>query len=235
MIEKSRIQKKFEKQIGNYDKNAVVQKEMAKKLVSLLGEKHYDNILEIGSYSGILTSKIKENIDFSNYLALDVVEKSKDYLEKIDKKIIFKKADVEEFSTNDKFDLIISNAALQWCCDFEGTIKKLKRFLTPNGVLAVSIFSPENLKEIRETFNVSLLYPPKELLNSLFSKVIYSEEMPLKFNTPTDVLKHLKLTGVNSLSSSPLTYKQIKEHLKVLEEEYQNTLTYTPVYLVYKN
>ena len=44
MIEKDNIQKKFEKQIKEYDKNAVVQKEMAKKLVSLLPEKKYKNI-----------------------------------------------------------------------------------------------------------------------------------------------------------------------------------------------
>lgn len=235
MIKKSKIQEKFEKQITVYDKNAVVQKQMAEKLVSLLGEKHYESILEIGSYSGILTSQITKNIDFSDYFAIDIVEKSKDYLEKINPKINFIKADIEDFNTNQKFDLIISNAVLQWCSDFEGTIEKLKSFLTPQGVLAVSIFSPDNLKEIKSAFNVSLLYPSDELLKNLFSKVIYSERMELKFNTPIAILKHLKSTGVNSLASSHLTYKQIKENLKVLEEKYQNTLTYTPVYLIYKN
>ncbi len=235
MIEKGRIQRNFEKQITDYDENAVVQREMAKKLVSFLTEKEYDNILEIGSYSGVLTSEIKKNIDFSDYLAIDVVGKSKEYLEKIDPKIRFIKADVEEFNTNDKFDLIISNAVLQWCSDFEGTIKKLKSFLKPKGLLAVSIFSPENLKEIKSTFNVSLSYPHKTLLKTLFSSVIYSDEIALKFKTSTDILKHLKSTGVNSLTTFPLTYKQIKGNLKQLEEKYQNTLTYTPVYLIYKN
>ena len=235
MIEKDRIQKKFKKQIKEYDKNAVVQKEMAKKLVSLLPEKKYKNILEIGSYSGILTSEIKKNIDFSSYFALDVVEESKDYLKKIDENIEFISADIETFETKEKFDLIISNAVLQWCSDFEGTIKKLKRFLNPKGILAVSIFSPENLKEIKAIFNVSLSYPEDKLLKSLFSKVIYSEERQLKFNTPNEVLKHLKSTGVNSLSSSPLAYRHIKENLKRINEEYQNTLTYTPVYLIFQN
>ena len=208
---------------------------MAKELVSLLLSKHYNNILEIGSYSGILTSEIIKHITFSSYFAIDVVGESKDYLETIGKDIKFIKADIETFETQEKFNLIVSNAVLQWCSDFEKTIKKLKSFLAPNGLIAISVFSPENLKEIRETFNVSLEYPKDTLLKTLFSQVIYSEKMQLKFNTPNEVLKHLKSTGVNSLSSSPLTYSHIKENLKLINEKYENTLTYTPVYLVYQN
>ena len=234
MIDKKRIAKNFEKRIGEYEQNAYVQKKMAEKLTQILPSSSYKKILEIGSYSGVLTKELIKNIDFESYLALDIVENSKDYLENIDKKIIFKKADIEAFETNEKFDLIVSNAALQWCSDFEGTIKKLKSFLNPKGVLAISIFSPQNLQEIRETFNISLSYPDENLLNKHFS-TISSGEIKINFESPLDILRHLKYTGVNSLTSTPLTFKEIKNNLNRLEAKYGNTLTYTPVYLVFQN
>lgn len=234
MIEKDRIKKNFEKSIKSYDENAEVQKRMAQKLVSLLPLNQYLNILEIGSYSGVLTSEINKNIKYQSYLALDVVEKSGEYLEKIDKNIRFINADIEVFETEEKFDLIVSNAALQWCGDFSEVIKKLNGFLKPDGMLAISIFSDENLKEIKTVFGVSLKYPSQQDILQLFSSDsnILEEKIQLKFNTPIKAMRHLKNTGVNSLRTSCLTVSQMRKNLKRLEEEFENTLTYTPMYII---
>ena len=58
MLDKEFIQEKFKNSINCYDENAVIQKLMANKLCSLIPQKKYKNILEIGSYSGLLTKKI---------------------------------------------------------------------------------------------------------------------------------------------------------------------------------
>lgn len=237
MIDKNTVYKKFEKRIDDYPKHAIAQKEMAEKLVSLLPQKKYSSILEIGSYSGFLTSEIKKNIDYDRYLALDVVGKSKEYLKKIDDKIEFLKCDIENFETEYRFDLIISNASLQWCADFEGVINKLKKYLAEGGVLAISTFSPDNLKEIKEVFAVSLDYPDEMTIKDVFKEdsIIIKDEISLKFDNPLEVLRHLKYTGVNSLLVSPLKYHEIKEDLKRLNSEFNNTLTYSPIYVILKN
>ena len=233
MLDKNFIAKKFENSINFYDDNAIIQELMAKKLISLIEKKKFKNILEIGSYSGLLTKKAVEKFDFDNYLALDIVD-SFDKIKNLSPKITFEKNDVEEFNTNQKFDLIIANASLQWCLDFENTIKKLKSYLNKGGIIAVSIFALDNFYEIRDSFNVSLKYKTIDEIEKVFSEnvKIIQESHTLQFKNSKDLLKHIKLTGVNAISKENLSVVQIKNALKILEEKYQNKLTYKPVYII---
>lgn len=233
MLDKNFIQKKFQNSIDFYDDNAIIQELMAKKLVSLIENKNFKNILEIGSYSGILTKKIVQTFNFKSYLALDIVD-SFEKIKNLSDKIFFKQIDVEEFETNEKFDLIIANASLQWCNDFNKTIKKLKSYLTQNGIMAITTFADDNFFEIRESFNTSLKYKTIGELENLFSKKakIIQEIHTLQFKNSHELLKHLKLTGVNAVSKNILNVNEIKGGLKILEEKFQNKLTYKPIYII---
>lgn len=229
MLNKDLIKKNFQKSITTYNNNAIVQKKMAQKLVSFLNSKNYDNILEIGSYSGILTSEIVKNINFKRYLALDIIN-SFENIKNLSPKIKFIQGDIEKIALNGQFDLIISNASLQWCEDFNLTITKLISHLTPNGTLAISTFADKNLIEIKNAFNLSLNYKSLDELKETFPNAQIIEEIEtLEFKNPIDVLKHLKLTGVNSLTNKPLSIQEVKKGLKKLE----NKLTYDVVYLIF--
>ncbi|RYG65873.1 trans-aconitate 2-methyltransferase [bacterium] len=57
----------------------------------------------------------------------------------------FEVADISDWQPSGKFDLILSNAALQWVPDHETLLPKLVSQLTPGGILAVQI--PDNLEE----------------------------------------------------------------------------------------
>lgn len=240
MLDKSLIKKNFKKSIVSYSKNAVVQEKMAQKLVSLIKEKtnktDFKNILEIGSYTGFLTKQINENFCFENYLALDIVEHSKDYIQKINPEIKFLNSDIESFSvsTGEKFDLIATNASLQWCEDFKSVILKLKSCLKEGGVLALSTFEENNLFEIKETFNISLNYLSESELETCFSNKVsfFKESYALEFKNGIELLKHLKLTGVNSIQKNSFSYLEIKQKLALLEKNYNNKLTYKPVYII---
>ena len=233
MLDKNFIEEKFKNSIDFYDDNAIIQDLMARKLLSLIDRNEFDNILEIGSYSGILTKKVIEKINFESYLALDIVN-SFDKIKNLSDKISFIQADIEEFQTNKKFYLIIANASLQWCNDFEGTINKLKSFLNKNGMLAITTFASDNFFEIRDAFNISLKYQTIKELEDIFSPsaTIIQEIHTLCFKNPQDLLKHFKLTGVNAISKNSLSYAQIKNSLKIIEEKYQNKLTYKPIYII---
>lgn len=233
MLNKDLIKEKFQNSINFYDDNAVIQELMAKKLVSLIKKEYFKNILEIGSYSGLLTKKAVEKFEFENYLALDIVN-SYEKIKNLSPKIKFKQIDIEKYSTDEKYDLILANASLQWCNNFENTIKNLKSFLTKDGVLAITTFSTDNFYEIRDSFEISLKYKTINELEKIFSKnaKIIQEIHTLQFQTPNDILKHLKLTGVNAISDNHLTIIQIKKCLKILEEKYQNKLTYKPIYII---
>ncbi len=237
MPDKDLIAKNFEKSINTYDKNAIIQKQTALELVNLIKKnihrKNFNNILEIGSYSGILTKEIVKNFDFNSYLALDIIN-SFGFIKDLSPKITFKKVDVENFSTDKKFDLIVSNASLQWTHNFVSTVEKLKNCLSKDGVVAITTFGKKNLYEIKECFNVGLNYPSVSELKKIFSKnaTIIEKTQTLNFKTAKSALLHLKLTGVNSVSKNRLSIVELKEKMKVLNDRFNNSLTYNPIFII---
>ena len=130
-MNKDLIRARFAKSLATYNENAKIQKRMAEKLISLLDSNSYSNILEIGCGTGFLTELIDKKIEFKKYTALDIVNQCEDYIKNINPQINFINIDVEEFvsKNTEKYDLIISNASLQWVNNFEEIIKKLKQNL----------------------------------------------------------------------------------------------------------
>ena len=62
------LKQKFENSMPKYDDNAIVQKEMAQVLIEkLINEagNEFQNVLELGCGTGILTSLILEKIDYN--------------------------------------------------------------------------------------------------------------------------------------------------------------------------
>ena len=232
MLDKTLIKEKFKNSINFYDDNAIIQEKMATKLISLINRNSFNSVLEIGSYSGILTKKIIEKIDFNSYLALDIVD-SFEKIKNLNSKIRFHKEDIETFETQEKFDLIIANASLQWCNDFSKTIEKLKTFLTDDGVLAITTFASDNFFEIKNSFNITLDYKTIEEIETLFKNAKIEQEIyTLQFKSANELLKHLKLTGVNAISKNAISYKEIKTSMELLDKKFQNKLTYKPVYII---
>ncbi len=231
MLDKELIKTKFQKSIVTYQNNAPVQLEMAQKLAGFI-DKDYENILEIGSYSGFLTKEVVKKVKFNNYTAIDIIDSS-EYIKNINPKIRFIQSDIETFELKEKYDLIISSSSLQWCDDFNKAIQKLKSALLPQGRIMIAVFGKKNLYQIKEIMNISLNYPDAEEIKALFSNnaLIFEETKTLKFNCSKDVLKHLKYTGVNAIKNNK-SYSQIKDFLKAIENKYQNQLTYNPLYVI---
>lgn len=231
MINKSLVKQRFSKSLKTYNDNAVIQIKMAQKLIELLPRREFSSVLEIGCSAGILTGQIARNLKFQTFSANDIVEEAKDYIDKIIPENTFINGDIEQISINGKYDLIIANAVLQWCENPEKTINKLYSKLNEKGVLAVSIFANDNLKEIKTVLNLP------ELANTKLKGI--EEEYKLFFDNPVDVLKHIKSTGANALTE----YKFTKTSLKAFEQKYTElfslngkvSLTYRPLYIIKTN
>ena len=165
-------------------------------------------------------------------MAIDIID-SFDFIKDLNSNIEFINADIETFELKEKYDLIISSSTLQWCNDFSKVVKKLQSHLSDSGKIMLAIFGKKNLYEIKETLGISLNYPDINDIKHLFSKdaLIFDEIKTLKFNSPKDILKHLKLTGVNAIQNN-YSYSEIKKFLKIMDEKYQNTLTYNPLYII---
>ena len=240
MIDKSLVKKRFKKSLGSYDDNAYVQKITAKKLIQLLPQKIYESVFEAGCATGILTREIEKTLKFNFFTANDIVEESGNFINSIIKNNIFIAGDIEEIYLGQKYDLIISNACLQWCNNIELTIEKLINSLKPNGILAISIFGDDNLKEITDIFNIkNKTYSMKNLKKNLekYNILSYHEEIiKQEFNSPVELLKSLKLTGVNAVKEIKLTKTKLKEfeekYKKLYTQNEKAILTYNPVYIL---
>lgn len=241
-MNKDLIKKRFTKKLDSYEESAKVQKQMAEKLLSYIpSERIFENILEIGCGTGLLTKLVQKSVKHNSYLANDIVESCAEYIERISPNIEFVSEDIEIFirKSERKFDLIVSNASLQWIENFEEFVKILISKLNPNGMLIFSTFGKENFREIYYVIGKTLSYYSKAELEELFrdyENSVEEEIRVLAFKTPKDVLKHIQKTGVNAISSESWTKKDLAD----FEFGYTNfcsgkpTLTYNPVYVVIK-
>ena len=236
MIDKKLVHDRFAKNLESYNENAKIQKRMAERLLDFIKNKNPQRILEIGCGTGFLTKLVNDKISFDTYQALDIVEECQAYINQINPKIEFISDDIEEFLKNDnnKYDLIISNASLQWVNDFERVVNELRARLNPNGELVFSTFGQENFKEIYHVIGATLNYYSLSELRDMFPDSSIEPEIHiLAFESPKDVLKHLQATGVNALEQTAWT----KKDLIKFENGYKNfcsrrpTLTYNPVYV----
>ncbi len=241
-LNKDLIRKRFSRNVYTYNDNAKIQKQMAQKLITFLDSTNYDKILEIGCGTGFLTRLVSEKLLYKKYVANDIIVESGYYIKDINAKIDFEEADIEDYisKTNETFDLIISNAAFQWIDNFESFIQKLMAALNPKGILLFTTFGKENYREIYHVLGKTLQYYSIKELREMFGEYNLELEEEIRittFKTPLDVLKHIKYTGVNALSSEKWT----KKDLINFEYGYNNfcsnrpTLTYNPIYVKLQN
>ncbi|MCM1264615.1 MAG: malonyl-ACP O-methyltransferase BioC [Candidatus Gastranaerophilales bacterium] len=233
---KELIKQRFSKSLNTYQDSAIVQKQMAEKISENLSGLTFENILELGCGTGFVTKRIAANCKFSSYDAVDIVNGCESYIKQISNKINFINTDIEEYSTEKKYNLIISNASLQWLEDFESFVKKIKNNLADNGLFVFTLFGKENFKELKTITGKSLRYYSNEELAEIFNEFnlkISEDIITLNFQTPKDVLYHIKNTGVNSINQEHWT----KSDLKQFEDDYLKlnngkiTLTYHPIYI----
>ena len=234
------VKKCFEKSMDKYNENALVQKFMAEDLVKEVSliNKNFKKILELGAGTGLLTCQVKNNLTFSQYTANDLSEKSKKYLDKILPEYNFLCGNAQRINPNSTYDLIISNAMFQWFKNLDEVFAKYRMLLNKDGLLAFTTFSPENFCELKQVAGLSLDYKTEDDLKNILSKnyeilVCKSYKKVLEFNTPLELLYHMKNTGVNSLNSSSWTFAQVKDFCKKYSEVYpQVTLTYAPILVI---
>lgn len=218
----------------DYEKHAKVQDFMGLKLCEILKDlkiSHFEKVFEFGCGRGELSKKLQNFITFDEYVKNDIL----DFKENSNILIFDMNEIAKQDLSKEKFNLIVSNATLQWL-DLKRILPSLRDMLNQNGILLLSTFAEQNLKEIKQSTGFGLNYfslnELEQIFKVYFDEVKITQELiKLSFDNALDVFRHLKLSGVNSLGFYPLN----KGFLKEFEEKFQNKLTYHPVFILCKN
>ncbi|MFY1046804.1 methyltransferase domain-containing protein [Chryseobacterium sp. GP-SGM7] len=110
-------------------------------LAENISPEYLEKAIDIGCGTGEQTKILSEKFENTTFLGID---SSEEMLEKSfsfeNKKLIFRKQTIEElYGSNEKWDLIFSNAALQWSDHHEKLFPKLLSLLSEKGQFAVQM------------------------------------------------------------------------------------------------
>ena len=219
------IVKEFSRFAYEYNKYNVIQKEVAKRLVSYVPKGVYNKILDLGSGDGAIYNAFNQNdIKFNKFVAFDF---SKEMLaihpenENIQKICMdFNQPNLFSMFKKNEFDLLISSSALQWSSN-------LLSLLTAIAPIAkehyFSFFTANTFRTLHKTANIiSPIYSKEELittLNKVFNYEMEVVEYTLEFDSVYEMLKYIKKSGVGG-GVKPLSYKQTKNLLENYPLEY---------------
>ncbi len=240
LIDKQRIAQRFTRAIGDYDDQAIVQRQMATRLASLLpADFTAENILEIGCGTGLLTHLLAQRMPHAALTLNDLCEAMRQPAERAaGRPATFLAGDAEQLVPAETYSLIASAATLQWISNLPRFIARMEAALKANGMLLFSTFGTDNLMEMRQITGKGLAYFSCETLRQMFRQhfanvSVTEEKQTLTFDSPMEVLRHLQQTGANGLPASPFSLRKFAEEYlrRYATADRKVTLTYHPIYI----
>lgn len=205
IIDKELTGKRFRQHADTYSANATVQAGMVRKLaekIPLDGSVRFRNAYEPGSGAGVLTRLLERVCD--KLIICDIAHAPKD----ISSKTEFRHADAELLTASlesESLDLIASASVVQWFNSPRRFFEECYRVMRPGGLLAIATFCRGNLEQVAQSTGIELPLPDTSGWLGLLPpemKVLYCEDFSVTetFDSPTDVFRHLRLTGVTALA-----------------------------------
>ena len=247
IVNKQLIKQRFSNSFNSsYDQNAKIQHKVAQRLYDqwkkLIGITQDASILEIGCGTGFLTRLYAPNAFPSKLILNDLCNIPTVTLNLNTTNYEFIEGDAEQLAfPYGSFDYVVSSSAIQWFENLPQFFDRLHNWLKPGGALVLSTFGPDNMKEIKEHIKISLNYKDAKWfyneINRNFDIVLIKEETEtMFFDTPLEVLRHIKSTGVNSIGSKKISSGKLKHLLESYQPKGDKfPLTYHPIYIIATN
>ncbi|HON52965.1 MAG TPA: methyltransferase domain-containing protein [Bacteroidales bacterium] len=239
------IGERFWKNKETYKQEATVQKVLCECFAGTLQSYSFPlcNVFEIGCGTGFLTQELCSIPSIQKLYVNDVSPKMQQDIDAIiaQSKIsdyVFIAGDAETIDFPSSIDAIVSTSTLQWFHSISSFFDKAALSLPSQGILAFSTFGPNNFIEIKQTLGKGLDYLSLnkllEYVQKQFIIIDFHEwEEQLWFNSPIEILQHIKHTGVSGFGSSYFGRQKLQEFSAVYSSLYSNNnkvrLTYHPI------
>ncbi len=248
-IDKHQLQARFSQGMATYDSHAAVQADVVHRLDLSIRGLGIDRalidsqnvVLEIGSGSGLLSRRIARYLNRAKLLMWDIAAPMPPDLP-VGHGYEFVQCDAETALGHlraECIDHIFTASTVQWFNSPSQFLDNCLRVLRPGGYLAVTTFTHGNLHEVSDITKHTLpLLTAQEWLDEAakrFEVAFSSEyERDLDFATALDALRHLKLTGVNSLGRTTAGHIDTRALLRQLQPRLDGRyhLTYKPFIMI---
>jgi len=230
-ILKGGVVEAFSRSADTYEENAQAQYVVAQTLADKIAGcgRLRGTVWEIGPGSGFLSRRIAEDSGISELTLIDVSPIS----DNLPGEHVI--ADAETMIINqasESVDAIVSSSAVQWFNSLKTFFCQAHRVLAPGGLLAVAVYGNRTFNELEGLVSPSIVFTTtalKRYVEPLFD-ILDIEETAInqKFNSPMEVLRHFRLTGVAPAATS-------MESVAVAKQVVRNnvtTLTYNPIFLL---
>jgi len=154
-IDKRRARLSFERSAATYDQVAVLQREIADRILERLDYIRLEPrlVLDLGAGTGYAAQGLLNRYPKSRVVALDfalaMLQRARRRGGWLRRPVPLC-ADAEQLPLADaSVDLLFSNLTLQWCNDLGRVFQEFLRVLRPGGLLMFSTFGPDTLRELR--------------------------------------------------------------------------------------
>jgi malonyl-CoA O-methyltransferase len=217
-IDKEQARAAFSRAAPHYDEVAVLQREIGARMIERLGLVKITprSILDIGAGTGHATAELAKRYRKASVVALDFAlpmlqraRKRGSWLRR--PRCVCGDLDRLPFADH-SFDLIYSNATLQWSNDLEHSFGEFLRVLRPGGLLMFSTFGPDTLKELRAAWgavdsssHVSQFQDMHDvgdaLVRSRFAEPVMDvDRMTLTYPEVEGLMRDLKVLGAHNVT-----------------------------------
>lgn len=229
------IKHHFDHAAVQYEEAAVLQKQVAQDVDSRLDliTLTPKTILDVGAGTGLLTRHLEQRYPDATCFGLDLSDKmlqlAKTRLSRTQPSWLNRvfrhqprthliNGDANQLPFADQsMDLIVTNLMLQWCDDLDQVFREFRRLLKPEGLLMLTSFGPDTLKELRQAWSevdeddhVNTFIDMHDIGDALIRNgfgqpVLDVEHFTLTYKKPIGVLKDLKAIGATRVKTSEAT------------------------------
>lgn len=242
-IDRRAMRASFEKAAPRYDAAAVLQKEVASRLVERMDVMAMKptKILDAGCGTGFVSSLLAEKFPKATITALDIAygmllqaKDKRSFKQRWNKQFRYVNAEVENLPfANNSFELVISGLTLQWCQDLPKVFTEFQRILAPGGLLLFSSFGPDTLKELRYSWQavddiphvnefIDMHDVGDALLQSGFSDPVMDMEMlTVTYKEVKTIMQDLKQIGAHNVIKERNHAITGKSKLKKMMQAYE--------------
>lgn len=259
MLDRAAMRESFARAAKSYDAAAVVQREIARRLIERLDLIRISpgHILDVGAGTGYCGEILSQRFPAARITAVDIAHpmllearNKRTLWQRVKRKHHYINADMEQLPFADaSFDFVVSNLCLQWSDDLAQVFRELHRVLAPGGLLLFSTFGPDTLRELRHCWSEVDSQPhinrfldmhdvgDAMLRASLNDPVMDVEHITLTYSDTINIMRELKQIGahnVNQQRSRGMTGKQKLDRLVQSYEQFRRDgvlpVTYEAVY-----